>query len=315
MISDLTQAGWGYHDTQPERLAQELEQLELDGLPSDQAANLLKLANHTLGEHLNNWERACVFSRRVGQMVPMEQQPGALSVQLALAEQMGGDPVQAAQIELAAMVRAATAGDSSAAEPLSTLLELRLAMASALAGCSRTAEAVELYENVLALVPMLGARPPIVRSLAVASNNMANDLLALSNRSAAQQRLMRRCAEVAFANWRLCGTWENEERALYLLQLICHAQGDYAGALNFAERALAIIQAQGPEPIDEGFILLAKSASLWCDQQPDQAAVALRKANALASQWQDADLQAAFQEEKLKRLAETGMLDELREQD
>ncbi len=119
---------------------------------------------------------------------------------------------------------------------------------------------------------------------------------------------MRRCAEGALTNWRRCGTWENEERALYLLQLVAHANADYRGALQFADEALAVIQREGPEPVDEGFILLTKSASFAAMGLAQESSAVQAQADALAAQWQEASLQEAYAEEKRKRQIEQGML-------
>ena len=309
MLDELLQQGWQYHDTESERLADELESVKLQALSAVQAAALLKLANHTVGEHLADWPRACRLARRVWASLAEAESTVALAVPYCVAEQLGGNTLTAWQVELSAMATANAAPDAGPKEALSLALEVRLAMASALVGSHQLADGAALYESVLSLAPTVGSETPLVRALAVSSNNMAGDLMALPTLSNAQQEFMRRCGDAALDAWRLCGTWENEERALYLLQLICMAQLDHQGALEFAEQALAIIQEQGPEPIDQGFILLARSASLWHLRQLTEAKAALSQADALAAQWPDAGLKTAYAEEKRKLLSETGMLE------
>ena len=50
MIEDLIRDGWGYHDTESERLAAELERANLDELAGGGPAQCLRLSNHMIGE-------------------------------------------------------------------------------------------------------------------------------------------------------------------------------------------------------------------------------------------------------------------------
>ena len=65
MINDLIRDGWSYHDTESERLAGELEAAGLRELKGEAPAHCLRLANHTIGEHLGDWPRARRFAEAV----------------------------------------------------------------------------------------------------------------------------------------------------------------------------------------------------------------------------------------------------------
>ena len=64
MLQTLLDQGLDYHDSESQRLAGELE-AAADEASVDQLEPLLKLANHTIGEHLGDWGRARRLAERV----------------------------------------------------------------------------------------------------------------------------------------------------------------------------------------------------------------------------------------------------------
>jgi len=71
-LEKLLDDGWGYHDTESERLARELEAAAAHGVASNALAPFVHLVTHTIGEHLDDWPRAL----RLGERVVVAQTPG-----------------------------------------------------------------------------------------------------------------------------------------------------------------------------------------------------------------------------------------------
>ena len=56
-VAQLVQQGWDYHDTDSKRLATELESVPVAGLENETLNQFLRLATHTIGDHLRDWNR------------------------------------------------------------------------------------------------------------------------------------------------------------------------------------------------------------------------------------------------------------------
>ena len=88
MINDLIRDGWGYHDTESERLAGELEVADLRELKGEAPAHCLRLANHTIGEHLGDWPRARRFAEAVRDATADSPVDAGFGAHLAVARYM-----------------------------------------------------------------------------------------------------------------------------------------------------------------------------------------------------------------------------------
>jgi hypothetical protein len=111
---------------------------------------------------------------------------------------------------------------------------------------------------------------------------------------------MRDAAEAAHAFWVRCGTWVNEERALYLRALVANALGDGAEALAHADAALGIIDANGDQPVDDAFLRLDRARALGLEGDAAGQARELAAADAAAANWDDAGLNEWFAAERAK---------------
>ena len=278
MIKDLIREGWGYHDTETERLADELEAASLDGWQGDEPAQCLMLANHTIGEHLGDWGRARRFAEAVHDAGPGSGSQG-VGMHLAIARYMDDAPIAAQEAEIAAV--------QAADDPLAAYLTVKSFLARALAGSGRCADAGLVIRAANRLAGSLGESRASDRGMAVANNNLASELVESENLDDEQSRLMLDCAEAAHTFWKRCGTWVNEERALYLLALVNNRAGDHARAIGFAEAALDIIAANGEEPVDEAFIRLAAATAHAALSETASAAQCLAEADDLAASWTD----------------------------
>jgi hypothetical protein len=292
----LIEGGWNYHDTESERLAAELEAAAAEGgVSAEERVAFLRLANHAIGEHLADWPRA----RRLAEQTLADAAPDADTAKawahLAIARLLAGDAVAAAEAEL---VFLAAQGEDSRGG----LVELRFMLVAALVSGKRTDEAARLYAAALGLAEALGEAAPH-RAIAVASNNLASELVEQAARTETEDALMLRAAEAAHAAWACCGTWVNEERALYLKALVANALGEPTEALQHADAALALIAANGEQPVDAAFLTLARARAHHLAGDPTAAAEDLARADAAAADWGDEELREWFATERAKVLS------------
>lgn len=292
MIKDLIRDGWGYHDTESERLAVELENANLDELEGEGPAQCLRLANHTIGEHLADWPRARRFAEGVREATANETGNAMFGAHLAVARYMDGDPVAAQQAEIGAL--------QAADDPIDAYLSVKSLLAGALAGSGRFADAGLIIGTANRLAAGLGEAAGSNRSMAIANNNLASDLLESEELDADQARLMMDCAQAAHTFWVRCGTWVNEERAEYLLALVNNRIEAYRAGLQHAQAALDLIAANGEEPVDEAFIRLAAARSHIGLSDMKSAEQHLATADELAGTWSEESLTTWYQGERRK---------------
>jgi hypothetical protein len=293
LLDTLLDEGFGYHATESERLAGELEAAAAEARATPPKwAPYLKLATHTIGEHLFDWPR----SRRLAERVLGDAAADAGTAKswgyLWLAKLMEGDVAGAGAAEL--VLLGATDSDARAA-----VIDLRFMLVAALISCKRAAEAQGLYAAALALAKSLGDGAPS-RAIAVATNNLASELLEAPSRTPEEDALMRAAADAAHEYWLKCGTWVNEERARYLQALVANALGEPKRALRLIEEALALIAKNGEEPIDATFLGLARANALRLAGDPAASAGALAASDASAAAWDDDGLKAWYAEERAK---------------
>lgn len=292
MISDLIRDGWGYHDTEGERLAGEMEAANLDELKGEGPGHCVRLSNHTIGEHLGDWPRARRFAEAVREATADQPSDAGFSAHLAVARYMDGGTVAAQQAEIECL--------GAAEYPVDAYLTVKSSLAGALAGTGRFADAGVVIAAANRLAEGLGEEATSNRSMAVTNNNLASQLVESDDLDEDQRRLMLDCAEAAHTFWKRCGTWVNEERALYLLALVNNRVGDHARAIGFATAALDIIGANGDEPVDEAFIRLAAATAHAGLSDKESAAACLAQADEMSAIWTDPSLRDWYRSERNK---------------
>jgi len=284
-LATLLQDGWGYHDTQSERLAGELEAAAMP-VPAALLARFVFVATHTAGEHLGDWPRA----RRLAEPALEGHQPDAATAliwgRVSVTQLLAGDPIAATATELACLD---AAGDGMTA----ALIEMRFMLISMLTGCGRAAEAAGLYDAALSLARAAGESAPH-RSIAIASNNLASELLEAPARTPEGDRLMRAAAEAAHVHWLKCGDWVNDETALQLRAAVANVLGDPGEAIRLADAGLAIIAANSARPIDTAFLHLARANAWRALGEPAKAQTALGLADQAAEAAPSAALKAWY---------------------
>ena len=128
---------------------------------------------------------------------------------------------------------------SAAEDPLATMLEARFLLVNALVGAHSADAAAGVYTGALALARRLGDAAPH-RVIAVASNNLASELVEAKTRTPGEDALMAAAAEAAHEFWMKIGTWVHDERARYLKALVANALGRPEEALAEADASTGI---------------------------------------------------------------------------
>jgi len=292
-LETLLNDGWGYHDKESNRLARDLEAEAEKGITAVTLAPFLHLSTHTIGEHLGDWTRAFRLGKRVLDGRTPTSETAKAWGWLYVAAVLAGDSIAAADCELAYL---RGAGDDFGA----ALLDMRFMLAGALVTAKRTHEAALLYRGALELVGQTRESEILDRTIAVASNNMGWELHETLSRGADEDALMQLCAETALTFWRKCGTWINEERALYLKAVVANATGSPGAGLADADRAIAIIHANSERPLDAALLHLARAASFAALGDRDGNLRAISDADAAASRLVAPNLKAQFNTERAK---------------
>jgi hypothetical protein len=293
-LEKLLNDGWDYHDRESERLARELEAAAEEGeVTSSDLAPFLHISTHTIGEHLGDWARALKLGKRVlNSRTPIFETAKAWG-RLYVAAILAGDCLEATGLELS-ILRAA--GEDLGA----ALLDMRFMLAGALVGSKRLSEGASLYRNALDLVPQIRQSALLDRTIAVASNNLGWELYEMSGRAAPENTLMQLCAEMSLKFWLKCGNWVNEERALYFKAVVSNVTGSPESGLADADRALALINAQGERPLDAALLHLARASSLAALGDTNGRLRAIGDADAAASKLTAPNLKAQFAGERAK---------------
>lgn len=294
-LDALLTDGWNYHDTDSERLARELEAAADAELSPGALLPFLALSTHTIGEHLGDWPRAFRLGTRVlERQTPMAETARAWA-RLYVAAMLAGESLAAANAELSCL---AAAGEDFGA----TLLDMRFMLAGALVGAKRTSEAARVYRSALNLVGQVRQSPALDRTIAMASNNLGWELYETASRTADDDALMQLCAETAHTCWLRCGNWVNEERALTLKALVANATGHPEAGLADADKALAVIHANGERPLDAARLHLARASSLAALGDGNGRRRAIEEAD-LAAAKLTAELKSQFDSERAKVVA------------
>ncbi len=282
------------HDAQPEPTARLLEEHAAAVDTAERAGTIASLIVHAIGENLHDYARAARLLTRIVDALPRNGALQATVAQLVVARDLAGDGAGAMRAELRGAALAPT-------DAMAFLLRTRCAHTQALVAEKRREEAMHLFSAVLDAaeddeIPLDSA----ARAIAVGCNNVTSSMLEWTDRSAAESALMLRGAHVARRFWVRAGTWENDERADYLLALVCNALTRYDEAKASAERGLATIAQHGEENVDEAFLSLTLARAERGLGNDAAHAAALQHADALAAAFDEEWLREWFAGERAK---------------
>jgi len=281
------------HDDDVPRGAELLRSIDPQALAAGEAPTYAFLINHVLGEKLGCWDEALKRQRRI-------------------LERPEPTPVLWRQFGAAAYAAGDAAGLSQAASAYATANQVDVARAQDVLQLSGvmylvpTSVAAEAAARTLAAItPMTEvAWQPISAldgAVAACLNNLASGLQDRplpDLRHAALRTAIVRCAELAHLFWQRAGTWVNLERALYLRAMVGNALGDAHAARRFALEALAVLDtndADHAEDVDRAFIELERAHACGQLGLNDEAALAQRNAQAIASAFSDASLRRWYE--------------------
>ena len=167
-------------------LATELEAADINNLDDSILAKGLHLANHTMGEHLQDWSRALAFIEKICAANPSHRTDARSSTQLAIAYYMNDRLIPATEAEINAL--------SQADDSTNAYVNLKSQLASALVGTKKVMDATRLIKALNAFASEFADSMSVARSLAVSNNNIANELLHTKDKHGEADALMVECA-------------------------------------------------------------------------------------------------------------------------
>ncbi|MFD2176837.1 hypothetical protein [Veronia pacifica] len=293
MIQEFINEAWGYHADDPERVAAELEALDLEEMELSLLAPLFALSNHTVGEHLNQWPRASALAEKAAEQFDKVKLEPRHWNRLSTAAFMAGNLVRGHEAELNSM---SVAGEDSVA----AVIENKVFITAALVASGLVSEALSVFTVVKTLTEKRTDTHYADRSVAIATNGIASDLVELEERTPEQDQMMSEAAHLSLHSWRKCGTWINDVRGLYLLSYVENARSRHQLAIDHGLEALSVLEKNGGDDVEEAFVRLelARAYQLLADKH--SAGEHLDVADTLANKWEDKGLADFYQKEKAK---------------
>jgi hypothetical protein len=302
MLDILLYDGFGEHASDGEHYAAELEAAAQGEVPAKHLVQFAKVGVHTLGEHLGEWPRAKALAARLLRGRESEAETARAWGHLYVAAMLSGDVAGAAEAEIA-FCRGVGADFRAA------VVEMKFMLVAALVGCGRAAEGAAIYSGALDLARTLGDAAPH-RTIAVASNNLATELMEAPTRTDAEAELMRRAGAASHEFWRNCGDWINDARGDYLEALVANVLGEPERALSHVDRGLALIAANGGAAVDETFLHLARAHALRLAGDEAASLAELELSDDDAFGWDDDGLIAWYAEERSRTMPDAPALED-----
>ena len=230
---------WDDHVNDAAAVARRLDEGRQLAGDQQELKSLANLAHHLYGEHLGDWNAG------VDWLLALADHPGFTSEDDARA---------ALGVYLASL--ALSGGHDDGAQPLPASDRVRAtALAAGNLATRDTPRAQRLFKQALheAEAGSLPHDGPHVRSLAIASNNMACTLEEKALLTSDERDLMLAAAQAARRYWALAGGWLETERAEYRLTKSCLKAGDAKQARRHAQLCLEIVQANAAPPLEHFF--------------------------------------------------------------
>lgn len=264
------------HDDDPDRAAAGLLTLDPAGLDDGALRTYAFLVNHVLGEKFGRWTEAL---DRLAPLAQRDDTPLPVLRQCGVAAQLAGD---AARTDAVIARLAAQAGaDVTLARTLVKLAAL---------GFMPLAAADAPVLGATAAHACTAAPGPLDASFAATFNNVTTALYYATREAPLTADLrgaLRRGAEAALLFWLRAGGWLEHERAHYLRAKIALRTGEPVAAVGHAERGLAIVAANGDDPIEKCFLLQLLAAGVERASDAARAHAIRTEVSALATRLDD----------------------------
>jgi hypothetical protein len=260
------------HDDFPADAARRLRELDASGLPTQRLGAFAFLLNHVLGEKLGAWREA---AERIAALAARDDAPVAVLRHWAAAALLAADDGMArrAQSRLAATAQV----DASIAAALARVGAWNFSV-----DAGRDAgQFAALARSALDFPP--GA---LDAGFAASFNNVTVALLErLAGRTLdeAQRDALRLGAQAARVFWLRAGGWIEDERSDYLRAKVALRLGDAQAAAAAAEGGLAVVAANGDDPVERAFLLQPLAAALAALGRTERAAELRSEAASLAA--------------------------------
>lgn len=287
---ELVASGWQRHAADPEGVLATLAQHVGAVTTPAHVAAVAGLTVHVAGEHLGRWADGLALLGRLEALPafdPTSAEGKALRRGQAALQRCAGD--------LAAFERSLAAARTGGAVPeASDRARVLATAAAALAGRGRPRDAGMLLDEALRLTAYgPKADDPAARALAVTGNNLAAELEGRLTRSADEDALMVRAAEVGLRYWTLVGGWEQVQAAHYRLSHSLRKAGRPREALAAAHACRDLVAAHGSPPAETFFAHEAAAHALAAIGDRAGAARERAAAAALLTRIDDEDWRAA----------------------
>ncbi len=295
-LSEFLQKGWADHGEDEDGVFARLpEGISLASEPLH-ALQLAGLIVHVSGEHLGRWDDGLALVERAQTAAQIEagsKESASLNRSRAILHLGAG--------RLPEFEQCLADGASGDFPPASDRIRVLATAASALAGQKRVDEAIQRFEEALALAEYGPTKDdPAARALAITGNNLASDLEERAERTPAETSLMKTAALTGRKYWGLVGTWMNVERAECQLAWAYIAAGEPQQAAGHAAACLAICQAHGADPAELFFAHQAVATAQHGAGHGEAATAARDAAAACVAQVTDEGMKSYCDEELAK---------------
>ena len=244
-------------------------------------ADLPKFAHlvvHDAGEHMGRWAEGVSLLERLRSHASFDASAAegkAVLRSLAVLHACAGD-LDAAE-EFTILGRAG--GDVPEA---SDRARIKALVASTLTGQHRIAEAARALDEAVRLAGYgPGPKDPAARALAVAGNNLAQDLERRETLSDDERALMLKAAQAGRDFWGIAGGWMEVERAEYRLAMSCIKAGLAERAEGHARECMRIVRENGSDAGELFFAHEVTARAHVASGDGAHAAAAIREAEAV----------------------------------
>jgi tetratricopeptide (TPR) repeat protein len=224
-FDEMIEQAWDDHAEQAHAVADRLAAAAPTIAAQAHFAPFARIVTHVYGEHLGECERGVALLSSLRKLPAYTDAPavgGMVSRSVATLRFVGGDA--GATAALAVEDRAAALATA----------------ASTLTARGELSRALDAYAQAVRLAPELPAESQAFRALAIGGNNLSAALEEKVTRTPAETEGMVAAARGGLAFWRKCGTWIEEERALYRLARSLLAAGQPGEAVLCAQQCAKV---------------------------------------------------------------------------
>lgn len=254
-LSDLVEQCWAEHGDKPQAVADRFPAVFASILNTKDALKFVELVTHIEGGHLGHWDRAAEWLDKVRTHASLEKSE-AFERELRIA---------AAALDIAGSGRDPEEGAFDKIDGARVYADAAMHLAER----GTRDDAVRRFSTAAQLASSESLDAQTALSLAMASNNLAWNLLEAASSEAKWFEPAVECAQYSLQFWTLAGSWVEVERAHYLVSKTMLAAGKYGMAREHAEACLKLCEQNNASPYELlfAFDVLARAAKACGDSQ------------------------------------------------